>query len=268
MDINATEEDVAAAQAYESLHVPALFSRWPPHVAKTAQIESGQRVLDVACGTGTLARHIAPLVGINGSVTGINPGAGMLAIAKNLAPSIEWQQGTAEALPYDDESYDAVVSQFGLMFFQDRIAALRDMLRVLVPGGRIAVAVWDSLENSEAYPLEVELFERLAGEHAAEAMRAPFALGNPNELATLFEEAGAESVSVATYHETAKFPSIRAMVEADLRGWLPIMGVDLDETLIQTILAEAEEVLSQYRTADGNVEFDAPAHIVSAKKSL
>lgn len=56
------------------------------------------------------------------------------------------------------------------------------------------------------------------------------------------------------------------MVEADLRGWLPILGVELDEALIQTILAEAEEVLSQYRTAKGNVEFDAPAHIVSARK--
>lgn len=266
METIATDDELVAAQAYENLHVPALFNQWAPHVAKAAQIQSHQRVLDVACGTGILARHIAPMVGVHGSVAGLDLGAGMLTVAKSLAPEIEWQQGEAAALPYADESFDAVVSQFGLMFFPNRIAALRDMLRVLVPGGRLAVAVWDSLDNSEAYPLEVEMFKRFAGEQAADAMRAPYVLGNPDELAMLFGAAGADSVSVSTHHETAKFPSIRSMVEADLRGWLPIMGVELSEALIQTILAEAEEVLSQYRTADGNVEFDAPAHIVSARK--
>ena len=70
----------------------------------------------------------------------------MLAVAEQLAPQIEWKHGTAEALPYAAGSFDAVVSQFGLMFFSDREPALREMLRVLAPEGTLAIAVWDRLE--------------------------------------------------------------------------------------------------------------------------
>jgi SAM-dependent methyltransferase len=266
LDFDATAEDITAAEAYEGLHVPALFRQWAPHVAQAARIQPQQRVLDVACGTGILARHVASVVGEGGFVAGLDASGGMLAVAEKLAPFIEWRQAAAESLPYDDGSFDSVVSQFGLMFFQNRPVALSEMLRVMVPGGRLAVAVWESLENSEAYPLEVELLRRIAGEQAADALRAPFVLGSSDELEVLFREAGVDSLSVSTRHETARFPSIRTMVEADLRGWLPVMGVNLNEDLIETILAEAEETLSQYLTDDGTVEFDAPAHIVTGRK--
>ena len=190
----------------------------------------------------------------------------MLALAQQMAPSIDWRQGLADSLPFEDHSFDRVVSQFGLMFFPDRPAALQEMLRVLVPGGRIAVAVWDSLEKSEAYPDEVELLERLAGQPAADALRAPFTLGDPQRLSELFADAGVTSVEIATRHGTARFPSIRTMVEADLRGWLPVMGVMLDAVQIESILDEAEQVLGRYVIAGGKVEFDAPAHIVTGRK--
>jgi hypothetical protein len=122
------------------------------------------------------------------------------------------------------------------------------------------------LENSEAYPQEVDLLNRLAGEPAADALRAPYMLGDRHELERLFRAAGVDEVSVTTHHEKARFPSIRAMVEADLRGWLPVMGVHLQEELIQTILTEAQDALREYLTSDGAVEFDAPAHIVSGRK--
>ena len=266
MRINASEGEIAAATAYENLHVPALFRQWAPRVVDAARIEADDRVLDVACGTGVLAREAASILGDDGFVAGLDPAPGMLAVASQLAPLIEWQEGTAESLPYATGSFDVVISQFGLMFFQDREAALREMLRVLAPGGRMAVAVWDSLENSEAYPTEVALLDRIAGQAAADALRAPFVLGNRQELAGLFEDAGVASVEIATHHGTARFPSIRTMVEADLRGWLPVMGVALSEEQIERILKEAEQALSEYVTEDGAVEFDSPAHIVTGRK--
>lgn len=141
---------------------------------------------------------------------------------------------------------------------------LRERLRVLVPGVRLAIAVWDALENSEAYPEEVELLERRAGREAADALRAPFVLGDKAELSSLISSSGATSVKIATLHGTARFPNVRTMVEADLRGWLPVMDVTLSEELIGAILREAEQVLSSYVTVTGRVEFDAPAHIVTA----
>jgi SAM-dependent methyltransferase len=190
----------------------------------------------------------------------------MLKVAKRLAPGVEWRGGIAEALPYADRSFDAVVSQFGLMFFADRRQALREMLRVLTPGGQVAVAVWDSLDNTPAYAAEVALLERVAGQRAADALRAPFVLGDQKELATLFASAGVAAVSITTHRGRAQFPSIRSMVEADLRGWLPVMGVVLREDQIHRLLEEAESVLSPYVTTEGRVTFDSPAHIVTGTK--
>lgn len=258
-----SNEQIAGARAYEALHVPALFRRWCPRVLDAAGVTDGDRVLDVACGTGVLAREAAVRVGAAGSVAGVDPGRGMLAVARELAPEIEWREGTAESLPYPDQSFDAVVSQFGLMFFSDRPRALREMIRVLKPGAGLAVAVWDCLENSEAYPEEVELLHRIAGKAAADALRAPFVLGDKAGLIALFEASGAESVRVETHTEVASFPSIRTMVEADLRGWLPVMGVVLQDDQIERILSDAENVLAKYVAADGKVVFKSPAHIVT-----
>jgi ubiquinone/menaquinone biosynthesis C-methylase UbiE len=267
MGIEAPQVEIDAAEAYQALHVPALFRQWASAVAEAARVKSGDRVLDVACGTGVLATEARARVGERGRVSGLDAGAGMLVVAERLAPSIDWRLGTADALPYDADSFDAVVSQFGLMFFPDRPAALREMVRVLAPDGRVAVAVWESLDRSEAYPLAVDLLERRAGREAADALRAPFVLGDASALAAMLEQAGFESVAVATQHGTARFPSVRTMVEADLRGWLPVMGVHLPDDLIESILTEAEQVLGRYVTARGTVEFDAPAHIATGSAS-
>jgi ubiquinone/menaquinone biosynthesis C-methylase UbiE len=266
MDDSVLQEEIAAAEAYEGLHVPALFQRWAKRVLDAARVEPGHRVVDVACGTGVIAREAATRVGPTGSVAGVDIGPGMLEVARRIAPAVEWREGAAESLPYEDRSFDAAVSQFGLMFFSDRRRAVREMLRVLVPDGRLAVAVWERLENSEAYPIEVELLERIAGTAAADALRAPFVLGDSEELAELFESEGVASVGITTLSGTARFPSVRTMVEADLRGWLPVMGVLLEEGQIQHILAEAEEALREYVTPEGQVVFDTPAHIVSGAR--
>ena len=260
------ESQIAAATAYNEFFVPALFQEWAPRVVSTARIRSGHRVLDVACGTGVLAREVVSRVGSAGSVTGLDPNSGMLTVARRLTPEVEWRVGKAETMPFQDGSFDAVVSQFGLMFFSDRHQSLREMLRVLTPGGTIAVAVWDSLENTPAYATEVAVVEKIAGRQAADALRAPFILGDHKELATMFLGGGVADAAVTTHHGTGKFPNIRSMVEGDLRGWLPIMGVDLSEETIRRILEEAEGALRHYVTRDGSVEFDSPAHIVSGSK--
>jgi SAM-dependent methyltransferase len=261
------EAQIHAANAYEALFVPALFGQWAAKVVDAAQIQPGQRVLDVACGTGILAREFASRMGSSGRVAGVDLSLGMVAVARQLAPTIEWRQGAAESLPFPDLSFDTVASQFGLMFFTDRRRALREMLRVLAPGGRLAVAVWDSLHNIPAYASEVTLLEQTAGLPAADALRAPFVLGKREDLAMLFSEAGVASVEITTHHGTAHFPSIRTMVEADLRGWLPVMGVILTEDQILRILHEAEHALSSYASSDGRVAFHLSAHLVTAKKT-
>jgi SAM-dependent methyltransferase len=260
------QSQIDAATSYEEFFLPALFRQWTPHVLDVAQVRSRQRVLDVACGTGILARAALARVTPGGSVTGIDPNPGMLAVAARLEPAITWQQGVAESLPFPDASFDVVVSQFGLMFFTDRLQAVREMQRVLTPHGRIAVAVWDSLEHSPGYAAEVALVERIAGEHAANPLRAPFVLGDKDELTALFKNAGVNNESVVTHQGTARFPSIRSMLEADIFGWLPLMGVTLRDDVTNRIFEEAEEELSSFLARDGTVEFDLPAHIISGSR--
>ena len=128
------------------------------------------------------------------------------------------------------------------------------------------VAVWDALENVPAFAALVGLLDHTAGKAAGDALRAPFVLGHKQALARLFDAAGAERVEITTHRGTARFPSVRELVEAELRGWLPVMDVNLSEPEIGRILAEAEQVLAPHATRDGKLVFHIAAHIVSARK--
>jgi SAM-dependent methyltransferase len=261
------QEQIEAATSYQDHLVPALMEDWAPRIAEAAGIRPGDRVLDVACGTGVLARAAASRAAPGGVVTGLDLNPGMLAVAERLSPVLQWRQGSAEALPFEDESFEEVVSQFGLMFFPEPATALREMNRVLVPGGRLAVAVWASLTATPAYAAEVALVDGLAGEAAADALRAPFALGEAGRLAELCAEAGITGAAIGLQDGRGHFPSIRSMVEVDLRGWLPLMGIVLEEDLIAEILRQAEGALRPFVTDEaGNVAFASPALLAMAVK--
>ena len=136
-----------AAVIYERDFVPLLFGEWGPKMADAANIGPGDRVLDVGCGTGVFAREAASRVGPKGHVTGIDLNESMLAVAKRMRPEIDWRLGDATTLPFDDESFDVVGSQFVLMFIADRVGFVKEMWRTVAPGGRLAVAVWMAFER-------------------------------------------------------------------------------------------------------------------------
>jgi SAM-dependent methyltransferase len=255
-----------AAKAYDDILVPALFEEWAPRVVATAGLLPGERVLDVACGTGVLARAAADRVGVHGFVAGLDPNAGMLSVANDRDPTIEWREGKAESIPFADGVFDAVVCQFGLMFFTDRPRAIREMLRVLRPGAPLALAVWDSLAAMPAYAAVVDLIDRVAGPSAARPLCAPFVLGNREELAGLVWNAGLEDVRITTLCGQAKFSSAKAKLEVELDAWLPAMGVQLSVGQRCQILDKAEQALLPYIKRDGSVVFATSAHIVVGVK--
>jgi len=259
---------IAAAEIYEKIFVPALMQEWASCLVEEAHVGPGDRVLDIACGTGVVARAVAERIGSSGIVVGFDRNPGMLEIARRTETGIEWRQGTVDSLPYADETFDAVICQFGLMFFPDRSLALREMMRVLARGGRLIAAVWDRLENLPALALEADVIERTAGPAARDDLRAPFVLGDREELARLVAEAGLKSASISTRHGTARFPSVRSLLEADVKGFLPLGGIQLTEDQVQKIYAEAEQVLSPYVTPEGTLVFDTSAHIVTVTKGI
>ena len=253
------------AEIYDEFFVPALFGQWGEQVVAEADIGPGQHVLDVACGTGALARAAAERVGPSGLVVGLDPNPDMLAVARHKRPAIEWRDGRAESLPFADERFDAVVSQFGFMFFEDKSEALREMMRVLRPGGRLAVAVCDTLDHSPGYNVLATLLQRLFGREVADAFRAPFTLGDPDQLLALADEAGIEGAKVKQHDGTVRFPSIEAMISTE-RACVYTLGGLLDDAQFEVLLREAQRELRPFTDEDDKVIFSMPALILTAAK--
>jgi SAM-dependent methyltransferase len=251
----------SAAEIYDRFFLPALFARCAAPVAEAAGIAAGDRVLDVACGTGVLALEASRR---GAAVTGLDRNAGMLAVARTKAGGIDWVEGMAESLPMRDATFDAVVSQFGLMFFEDRVGALREMRRVLKPGGRMAVAVWAALRDTPGYSAMVELLDRLFGADTASALNAPYCLGDANALRALFAEAGMADARIVRHDSVAEFPSIAEWVHTDIRGWT--LADAIDDAQYAQLRREAQTALAAFAGENGTVRFAHPALIVTAGK--
>jgi len=255
----------SAAEVYDSLLLPALFDQFVGPMADSLRVSPGQRVLDVACGTGALARELARRVGRTGSVFGADINDGMLAVARRAAPGVEWRRCPAEQLDFDDRGFDAVACQFGLMFFADRRRAVQEMARVLRPGGRLAVAVWDSLDTSPGYAAMVDLLQRLFGGAAADALRAPYALGERSLLEPCFADAGFLEMRVTTHEGEARFDSLEAWVRINIKGWT--LADLIDDAQYAELLRVSEREFRHFVRPDGSIAFAAPAHIVSAVRT-
>lgn len=266
MDQDVSQNMIEAGRGYEALFVPALFDAWTKHLVEGAGVGNGSHVLDVACGTGVLARSALARAGANGRVVGADPAPGFLVAAKEIEPAIDWVLCSAEALDVDNETFDCVVSQFGMMFFDDRKKSAEEMYRALKPGGSLAIAVWRSVDHNPAYADIISVLEEHVGTAAADALRLPYSLGNSNEVTAALESGGFNEIKVEAKTEAAKFPSSRQMVEAELRGWLPLFEIHLSEEKINEVLVESDKTLGKYAGPTGEAVFPTSAHIFTAKK--
>jgi ubiquinone/menaquinone biosynthesis C-methylase UbiE len=138
-----------AAELYERYPARYFLAPWASLLVDAARLVLGERVLDVACGTGVVARAAAKRVGPGGHVVGVDLNPGMIAVARSLPATandaaIEWLERSALDLQLKNASFDVVLCQQGIQFFPDKAVALQEMRRVLDHGGRIALSVWDS----------------------------------------------------------------------------------------------------------------------------
>lgn len=254
-----------AAVAYERDFVPAIMAQWPPVLADILAIGPGDRVLDVACGTGVLARDAADRVGPQGRVTGLDLNDGMLAVARRVRPELEWRQGDATQLPFPDGSFDVVASQMAFMFFPDRIAALRQMWRVLAAGGRLAVLVCAPIGRAGGYRILSDILRREAGEGASAMVEGYFALGDEAGLLRLFREADVAGAKAVTRQGWARFASIEECLRIEIKG-SPLAAL-VDDDAYQRILTAARGALREFFGADGRVALPLDASIAIARKA-
>ena len=197
-----------AAENYQEYFVPVLGRPFGVDLVERAGLRTGERVLDVACGTGVVARLAAERVAPTGLVSGLDVNAAMLGVARALpsAVPVKWYETSAESAPLPDGSFDVVFCQFGLQFIADKAAALREMQRVLVPGGRLYLstpmpnAFFDVLDRAIA---------RHVSEEASAFVHAVFSYDDPEEMRDLLREGGFERLDVGPHRKTISPPGAR-----------------------------------------------------------
>src|SRR5882724_11495362 len=197
---------------------PAIFASWGADLVELVALQPGDRVLDVACGTGVVARCAAQRVGAAGQAVGLDVTAAMLAVARTLLPaadvSVEWREANAEAMPFADAAFDVVLCQQGVQFFPDKHAALREMHRVLVADGRLALGVWRPITCSPGFAVLADALAHHVSPDAGTLLHTgPFSLGQADLLSTLIAGAGFRDITVQSAMKMVRFSSPEEFVQ-------------------------------------------------------
>lgn len=205
------------AEGYESYMVPTLFGPCARILIKAADPKPAERVLDVGCGTGIIAREVASRLGAPGAITGIDLSTNMLAVARATAVreglTIEWREGNAERLPFHDGAFDLVLCQFALMFVADKAAVLSEMRRVVTASGRVLIGVWQGLDRHPFYKTLHKVIQQRIG---MSALQDIFALGDADDLRTRASEAGFRKINIKPFSLTARFPNPKAFIAGEI----------------------------------------------------
>ena len=249
-----------AAENYERYFVPAIGTPASADLLRAAELKPGERVADVACGTGVVARLAAAQVGPTGSVVGVDLAPDMIEVARSVptsaGPAIDWQVGDAEELPLDDASCDVVLCQMGLMFMADQPAAVAEMRRVLVPGGRVVVSTPGRIQPP------FELMEHAIVEHLDPELggfvRAVFAMPDPEVVGGLLRDAGFRDVAASEETTALDLPDPASFLWQYIN--LSPMAPFVDPAPEAAKVAMEEQVVATWEpfVVDGRTRFDQP----------
>jgi ubiquinone/menaquinone biosynthesis C-methylase UbiE len=259
--------DPSVPKAYDEFLVPRLFEPWAALLLDEAELQTGESVLDVATGPGTVARLAAKRLGAQGRVVATDIAQPMLDIAKSkLQPPasapIEYIQSPAAPLPAPKETFDAVLCQQGLQFFPDRAGALREMRRVLKPSGRVAIAVWAELDRNQVYAAFHAALHATAPSELAELITAPFSWPSGAALKTAAEEAGFRKVRLLTRSmpmvlEGGIEQAVRSFAATPVSPGVAALPQDVQDTFFGRLRHEMSRLLK-----DGKIVGDMTSNII------
>jgi SAM-dependent methyltransferase len=225
-------------------------------------------VLDVACGTGIVARHAARRLGDHGTVTGIDRNAAMLSVARQICgdvtPAITWRRGNADDLPFEDHTFDVVLCQQGLQFFPAPEDALAEMHRVLTDGGRLGVGTCRPLSHQPGYHVLVDTLARHVGDAVARAISSPYTLGDLTRLGDLITAAGFGHLRRRIEITPLRVPSAEALLTVETTS-SPVgaIGDRLDAASYRALVDDLTAGLAPHTDDDG-VVFPFETAVVTA----
>jgi len=244
---------------HEQLLVPSIYAQWAHRVAAAAEIDLGHSVLDVACATGSLSKAAQLECGLSGKVIGLDASEKMLAVAKRTSRGITWQLGKPQSLPFEDNEFDRVMCQFSMMFMPNRVAAIKEMLRVCKPDGMVVIAVWAHLDHSKAYGTLIKLVRKYVGSRAALRLSAPWSLGVPGVMDRILLSTNINEYICHERLGVSRFPSLEAFVKTHLK--LADEYNDLDKETYKSLLSAADVDLRPYLVNGGQFVAQLDANI-------
>jgi ubiquinone/menaquinone biosynthesis C-methylase UbiE len=252
------------AESYEANFVPQLFAGLAPPLLDAARLRPGQRVLDVCCGTGIVARPAADRIGTTARIVGLDRNAAMLTVARRVRPELEWRQGDAQALPFGDGEFDVVTCQSGLMFVPDAPKAVREMARVLASGGTLAVQLWSAPNRQPGFRPMADAVARHAGPASVELISSYFRLGEPAEFAEMCRAAGLADPATSRNPVTLRAGSIDDYVTTEVES-TPLVSQISDE-VYGKIRADAHVGLAPYCDDAGRLAIPMEVYFVTARR--
>ena len=265
-------ESLGPAEIYDRYMGRAIADPFTRVLLGYAAPKLGERILDLATGTGSVARHVAPMVGGEGHVIAVDINPDMVAVGRAASPpagaAIEWREGDAVGLDLPDQAFDLVLCQQGLQFFADRAAALHQARRVLVRNGRTVFSVWQPLD---AHPIYRALFEATARHLGAAVsdLDVSFSLGDAKQLHSLFSDAGFGRVDVYPRSLTVRLPSPEHFALLTVSGAatsVPAfiqMSAEGRTGVVTAIAGELDPIIERYIDG-GELVFQMSTHIVVA----
>lgn len=263
-----------AAELYQRYLVPAITSKWAADLVARAQPGSGESVLDVACGTGVVARLAAKRM-VQGRVTGLDLNLAMLRVARavpNEGTEITWIEGSALNLPFSANSFDLVLCQLGLQFFPDQALALREMRRVLSPSGRLALSVYSRIENTPGTNAFARALDCVLGSHASTIKRGEHSFDHPDQVRNTLVKAAFAAIDVQIVVQQIAFPSVLDYVRFQLLATpMAVLLKDLTETdrqsAISRVAAETAHFSGASMLLDGRFSFPQEGYVATARKA-
>ena len=257
-----------SAEFYER-YVSLLMEPWVQGLVELAEIQPDDRVLDVGCGPGFVARRAAELVGKTGRVVGLDLNESMLIKARETprlesAVTVEWRQGDAQSMPFDDSSFDVVLVLQALQFCPEPAVALREMRRVLAPGGSLVVCAWGPLEDNPYPVAQINIMEPHVGAAVRTSLAAAHSLGNAEELRNLFNCANFSHVEIRSEIRETPVGPAKEFFQGHFAA-LPYANAiaALSDDTLKTMLSESILELDDY-VVEGILEFPTGAHLVAA----
>ena len=245
-------------QIYEEVMVPLWFGRWAEALIDLVSLQKSESVLDVACGTGVTTRMAKEKVGPNGRVDGLDINAPMLATAKELADGLDvnWIESDVCDSGLPPGTYDVILSQHGYHYFPDKPQALKEFLRLLVPGGRLAFSIWDG--HSPYTNAICAAVEHHISAEIADKQRSQRQTPSQDDLKEQLSAQGFTNVAVHRQELMIDVPLAPEFVPLHLAS-MPIAGAfaGLPETAQKALIDEVTEALSDYVQGDRLVYPDA-----------